>query len=503
MYSKLSKQHIRELKSLIAEADFRCDIIGNLPIELVALVFQYLDLVKAFQFRRVSRKWFKLLSSESLIKSILEPWRLSGDSRLTVPQGTTPSQTLDLIAEIEDAFRTGKAFSTLSLTADDRPTTHGYFSYSQGYLAWLEGGENSQRTVVHHIESGKRWYRVTPDRLKIHKLAVSSDLLAVISYQGKCHIWAHSDQEIACTVCLPSISDPLIGAFADNIIILSDGITSPKSSFILMRCSWDKQSVLSSSTTSSGAIRATSREFATRLFPYSKGWTYMMVNTSGNCVILVHRYRDADHPGLYLKHFDYEGNVEFEGHIPDRLNGMPRECHLSVSECFNSKSECIFSVWSFSKVRTKTAHTAKGSYSSSELIQYIHAMYHPSKRTVEIKVQKILDPDIVKFYDEPSLLCKGILYKSLKDTGKKRNEFMVLDAERDVLCFVGAHHTSDNEPSEIIRLFGDETFVVRLKDNVIDVWCFDKHLQMAGESLEFKRKGQDIQRLPIELKMIG
>lgn len=43
----------REVKSWAETWTFQCDILGNLPLEMVALTVQYLDLKDIFVLRRV------------------------------------------------------------------------------------------------------------------------------------------------------------------------------------------------------------------------------------------------------------------------------------------------------------------------------------------------------------------------------------------------------------------------------------------------------------------
>lgn len=150
LYQKLSKQHIRALDALIKKAEFRYDIIGNLPAELVQLVSEHLGLACAVQCRCVSRKWYHLFTSESLMRSMTEPWRLSGEFHLKIPEGITTKATIDLIAEHEIAFRRGNPFAHASFTVEHM---RGLFSYSEGYLACVVSDQipPTWKIATHHI----------------------------------------------------------------------------------------------------------------------------------------------------------------------------------------------------------------------------------------------------------------------------------------------------------------------------------------------------------------
>lgn len=54
----------RELLARLQERDFRCDIVGSLPVELVSHIFRYLPPNAPFQYQQVcGRRWFAAGSS--------------------------------------------------------------------------------------------------------------------------------------------------------------------------------------------------------------------------------------------------------------------------------------------------------------------------------------------------------------------------------------------------------------------------------------------------------
>lgn len=59
-------------KAFFDGIDLRYDIVGRLPIELVTLVMEYLDLEDFMYMRSVSRQWREKLSNEKLCKSLIK-----------------------------------------------------------------------------------------------------------------------------------------------------------------------------------------------------------------------------------------------------------------------------------------------------------------------------------------------------------------------------------------------------------------------------------------------
>ena len=151
LYQKLSKQHIRELDALIQKTEFRYDVVGNLPAELAQLVAEHLGLACAVQYRRVSRRWYHLFTSESLMRSLTEPWRSAGEFELRIPEGITERAKIDLIAEHEIAFRAGNPFAHASFRIERPQGELEEFAYSEGYLACVMGETISPKIATHHI----------------------------------------------------------------------------------------------------------------------------------------------------------------------------------------------------------------------------------------------------------------------------------------------------------------------------------------------------------------
>jgi hypothetical protein len=71
---ELTSQELRETQRLTAALTFQIDIVGQLPVELVAQVFSYLDTSTPYRLQRVCRKWHHVLQSPDVLTKSLVSW---------------------------------------------------------------------------------------------------------------------------------------------------------------------------------------------------------------------------------------------------------------------------------------------------------------------------------------------------------------------------------------------------------------------------------------------
>ena len=484
------------MDALIRKIDMRFDIMGHLPFELVILVWRHLDISEAYRCRRVSPKWFELLSAEVVLNALLATWRMSGDLRLKVPPGTTPKQTLDLIAEHQNAFRCGIPFSRLHMTTTHDAMMRGLcFSYCEGYLAWLDLLVFKATIVVHHLESGKRSYRVTSRSEYLRSVAISSTLLVVVSYSAKCYIWAHQSDKDPCMIDLPSVPVSPIQVTADSVVMLlqddSDCSTKDRRrSIITIRCTVDEEKLLSSGD-SNQPVHVSTHQFLLPLPDYV-ALPHITVDRTGQHVIVVYRLGYHYHSGVHLIQFDYLGNVEFKGFIQDLPNRAFGDYTFNVKESFGAKSESVFNIWSLSRVTTKDNKNSDRN-SALRSFGYSHVVYSPSQRKMEIQTQKIVDLKASLLFSGSLFLWKGVLFSNgdAKHAGQRVNEMHVFDIEGDKGRIFDLQPGRCSASCQVNQLHGDETFLVRQGLSNIDVWCFDKYLQMAGADPDHKGKLKD------------
>lgn len=192
MMSNLTRNEVRQLRQWSHEQDFRHDIVGMLPLELVIQILQEVDLRTAFRSRRVSKKWAMVLSSSHIVEAILRPWLSRDDPGLHTAEGR-PSQTASsIMAEHIDAFCTGRPFSELTVicnASEDQSSWQNLLVYSNGIVSWYD--ESSGEIIILPLKSGvsKTW--VNQNREKPYAIALSEDLLAASTSSGRVFIYNH------------------------------------------------------------------------------------------------------------------------------------------------------------------------------------------------------------------------------------------------------------------------------------------------------------------------
>ncbi|KAI4251158.1 MAG: hypothetical protein LQ352_005020 [Teloschistes flavicans] len=184
----------RELVSHLEEVNFEHDPIEKLPLEILCLVFQHLDIYQAFQLRRVSKLWLQTLSAPHFVESLLHPWFAMGEVDLRMPPNISAEAAMAIKAEHVDAYKTGNPFSMVRgewavAARRDEMLDNAYIKivYKHGRLAWID--EDDVTVHVRNLESGQQTLYVLPNREKADLIALSSDLVAVTTLCGRCYAW--------------------------------------------------------------------------------------------------------------------------------------------------------------------------------------------------------------------------------------------------------------------------------------------------------------------------
>jgi hypothetical protein len=107
---ELTPYEWRHLHAITSTRSFQFDIIGQLPVELVAQLFQHLDTTSPYRYQIVSRRWNNTLKSLHILKASLAQW---DPSTLTL-QDTSYDSCLKRARRIH-AFRTGNPTSILKI----------------------------------------------------------------------------------------------------------------------------------------------------------------------------------------------------------------------------------------------------------------------------------------------------------------------------------------------------------------------------------------------------
>ena len=174
---------------MAAQVTFHQDILGNLPIELVWKVAEYLNLADLFVLQRVSPQWRSLLSSPLLQRAAIR----------SVMAVDLPQQNLDLdntkaiIQQRLCAERGNPARSyyleTTMASIQIEGSTIPRIDYSHGIFAFITPRHNYTDIARLSLDSGDVNYLTTEDRDHLTQIGVSQQLIAAVSRRGYCHVW--------------------------------------------------------------------------------------------------------------------------------------------------------------------------------------------------------------------------------------------------------------------------------------------------------------------------
>ncbi|KAH7380746.1 hypothetical protein BKA66DRAFT_419577 [Pyrenochaeta sp. MPI-SDFR-AT-0127] len=172
---QLTPYEWRKLHALTSARSFHCDIIGQLPIELVAHIFAYLDTSSPYRLQCVSRRWSRTLRSLHVLKQSLNHWY-----QHTVDLSTADHAVCEQKARRIHAFRNGKPRCCFKFyPADDMPSP----ILTGDFLVWLSCPEPPHLARLVYMFNLKSWtLRSVSGEAREHIRAIyASDHLVVMT----------------------------------------------------------------------------------------------------------------------------------------------------------------------------------------------------------------------------------------------------------------------------------------------------------------------------------
>lgn len=169
----------RDVRKRINERSFQKDILGILPLEIAVQIIKYLSLNDAHLLRRVSKRWYDVLSSRSACSVLLRLYigvsftSLGDDFKSTLIHYSRRRRRLEHgnpLAEfrINLPFTTGQEILSLD--------------YSDGRYAWLTDGDTT--IVVYNLCTQKTQRFCARNRERLEKLRISEYIVAALSTRG-------------------------------------------------------------------------------------------------------------------------------------------------------------------------------------------------------------------------------------------------------------------------------------------------------------------------------
>lgn len=195
----LSPYERRELQSRITLNPYKFDIVGNLPLEIVLLIFLYIDdFIYVFRYLNVSKLWKAKLSNFLIRRRTLEPWLHPRDLLFQHPPEDTEEGHARIVhraAEIH-ALRKGNYTEVYECEAEHvclyrertvllpmwvRPE---YFDFNGFAVAHVLPGSNKARLRLHNLLTNKSRDFSAKDSEPIYGLCLTSRLIGFLSANG-------------------------------------------------------------------------------------------------------------------------------------------------------------------------------------------------------------------------------------------------------------------------------------------------------------------------------
>ncbi|KAJ5824293.1 hypothetical protein N7447_006633 [Penicillium robsamsonii] len=190
----LSSHEIREVKSRLESMTFQCDLLDKLPLELVAMLTEYLDLADLILLRRVSKRWHELLSSTIVVTTAM--------IYHTGKNFIKSDSPADLDALIKKRIRAERGLPAVVVTIPNNlsrdlkdDVNRDGISCFNGVCAWIEESTDRTTIFVVHLPSGKNSTVTTENREEFTHVEVSDTLVSATSVRGHCHVWNMSTEQ--------------------------------------------------------------------------------------------------------------------------------------------------------------------------------------------------------------------------------------------------------------------------------------------------------------------
>ncbi|KAJ5096226.1 hypothetical protein NUU61_005582 [Penicillium alfredii] len=190
---QLRSDEWREVKHRIDPQTFQCDLLGKLPIEIVALVAEYMNLTDLILHQRVSKRWHRVLSSPLVYRAAVHA-TIGADTLAGTHPGYIKCIKKRLRLERGQPAATATIPSPLSTDYDVTMYTRGV-GYSHGVYAWIDGRTSRTSISLLHLWTGKNDHLTTENREQLVELRIAETLIAAVSARGYCHVWHLHTQE--------------------------------------------------------------------------------------------------------------------------------------------------------------------------------------------------------------------------------------------------------------------------------------------------------------------
>ncbi len=502
LFERLSRYQIRDSLDLLNSTDLSYDIVGNLPVEVNIMIFQYLELYEVFQARRVSQKWMQMLSSPDLLDALLQQWESMGETPLRMPEGTTPQPVTSLKAEHIDAYRTGLAFSKMAYKWDVPPTVApGAIVYTNGILAWI--GHMRREVLVLYLETGAKYTYVPQNRELLARITVSTSVVAVTASSGTCYVWEIPSGR-ASSFRLTNILTHNLVSSGKTLAVLEGPSHSLKDHVTTWNL--DTQKSYYFPVVASPNLDEVSSQGPPH---YDKK---IIISNSELSVVIFQRLI-VNPEVISFQRLSLDGHVQAAGSLNIPQTGFYGCCPGKEWQLTPAKHPTIWSYILRDRSEEPNSQSTKDGLAQSSTDSLLRVVYDSERDCLRLEQHSPLffhstsvdGPTPAKnlfFWKDVAYYRTDRFSGGLKIIDLKNDKCSVADMgqrltdefERSDCSSRGVDGEGGNQTSHPL-LFGDETYIVNGFSGGFVAWCFDKHITMAGEDTGYKVFRRDALRI--------
>lgn len=183
--AELTPYEWRYLHALTNSRSFQLDIIGRLPIELVAHIFTHLDPAAPYRFQIVSTRWRYILQSLPVLKAGLNSWYQG----VANPSDFEHDTLCQRAARRIHRFRTGRPLGIYKITSDEQIACP---SLLGDYLVWLSGTPQTSPMRVACIFNLQNWdlgHVAGEAREQLINLVLSDQIVVLVTAANMCYVY--------------------------------------------------------------------------------------------------------------------------------------------------------------------------------------------------------------------------------------------------------------------------------------------------------------------------
>ncbi|KAJ6281180.1 hypothetical protein J3E71DRAFT_353748 [Bipolaris maydis] len=183
--AELTPHEWRYLHALTSSRSFQLDIVGHLPIELIAHVFTYLDPAAPYRYQVVSTRWRHILRDLVVLKAGLIAW-YQGAACLSDFEDYASCQRA---AKRIHGFRTGRPVGIYKITSDKQIACP---SLVGDYLVWLSGTTQTSALRLAHIFNLHNWHvghAAGEAREQLVNLVLSEQIVVLVTATNTCYVY--------------------------------------------------------------------------------------------------------------------------------------------------------------------------------------------------------------------------------------------------------------------------------------------------------------------------